>query len=241
MPQLPAVEAQPPASATPAPGQAVATSAPAAPSGPISQEQAEFLRAKRTALSNQLESVQDRRDDVAEQLRQPETSASERPGLENRLRVLDERLIQIEREMAVNSAQLANAPPRRSSEGTTAVAGGRGDRPARGFNPNLVTVLSFMLLAPFAFQIARRWFAPNSPRYDRQQLAEAAALRDRMDKMESAVEAVAIEVERIGEGQRFLTQAMSEPIARARSAVAAAVPGAADGARFQERDAAERR
>ncbi len=238
MPQPPVAEAQPPASATPAPGQPVATNAPAAPSGPISQNQAEFLRAKRTALSNQLESVQDRRDDVAEQLRQPETSASERPGLENRLRVLDERLISIEKEMAANSAQLANAPPRRSSEGTTAVSGGR-ERATRAFSPNLVTVLSFALLIPFAVQIARRWFGPNSARFDRQQSAEAAALRDRMDKMESAVEAVAIEVERIGEGQRFLTQAMSEPLARARSAMAAAPVEALHGGNLRERDSAD--
>lgn len=211
----------------------------AVPARPISPEQAEFLRAKRTALSNQLESVQDRRNDVAEQLRDQETSASERPGLENRLRVLDERLVQIEKEMAVNSAQLANAPARRSSEQSTTVAGGR-DRGVRGFNPNLVTVLSFALLMPFAVQVARRWFAPNSARSDRQQSAEAAALRDRMDKMESAVEAVAIEVERIGEGQRFLTQAMSEPLARARSAIAAAPLEAPNRGTLREHDSAER-
>jgi hypothetical protein len=236
-PQPPAVAPEPPVAPTPVAGQ---PAAPAAfPSGPISQEQAEFLRAKRTALSNQLESVQERRDEVADQLRNPETSSSERPGLENRLRVLDERLISIEKEMAANSAQLANAPARRSSEGSTTVPGGR-DRGARGFNPNLAIVLTFMLLVPFAVQLARRWFAPNSARYDRQQSAEAAALRDRMDKMESAVEAVAIEVERIGEGQRFLTQAMSEPLARARSAAAVPVEVLSAG-NVRDRDPADRR
>ncbi len=239
-PQPPAVAPAPPVTPTPVAGQPVAVAEPASfPSGPISQAQAEFLRAKRTALSNQLESVQERRDEVAEQLRSPETSASERPGLENRLRVLDERLISIEKEMAANSAQLANAPARRSSEGTATVPGGR-DRGARGFNPNLVTVLSFALLMPFAFRIARRWFAPNSARFDRQQSAEAAALRDRMDKMESAVEAVAIEVERIGEGQRFLTQAMSEPLARARSAAAVPVEVLSAG-NARDREAADLR
>ena len=184
--------------------------------------------------------MQDRRNDVAEQLRDPETSASERPGLENRLRVLDERLVQIEKEMATNSGQLANAPARRSSEGTPGAAAGR-DRGGREFNPNLVTGLGFALLLPFAIQIARRWFAPNSARFDRQQSAEAAALRDRMDKMESAVEAVAIEVERIGEGQRFLTQAMSEPLARARNAMAAAPVEALDGGSLRARDSADLR
>ncbi|MEO7999788.1 MAG: hypothetical protein ABI852_20210, partial [Gemmatimonadaceae bacterium] len=33
---------------------------------------------------------------------------------------------------------------------------------------------------------------------------------DRMQAMEEAIESVAVEVERIGEGQRFMTQALSD-------------------------------
>ncbi len=216
MPQTTASDAQAPATATPAPAQPQATVAPRAPTAPISPEQAEFLRARRTALGNQLESVQERRDEVAEQLRRPETQSYERQGLENRLRVLDERLIQIEREMAVNSAELANAPPRQNTQTGTGAASG-GTR-IRSFNPNLVTILTFALLMPLAIQFARRMFGPRSARYDREQLAEAAALRARIDKLESSIDTVAFEVERIGEGQRFLTQAMIEPLAKAKNA-----------------------
>ena len=209
MPQPSAPAAQAPASATPAPGQPVAAQAPAAPSGPISQEQADFLRAKRSALSNQLESVQERRDEVASELRNNDTQASERPGLESRLKVLDERLVQIERDMAINSGELANAPARsRGQEGSTVAPSGGGGF-LRGANPNLLVVFGFALLMPLAIQFARRTFGPRSARFDKQAQAEAAALRERMDRMDSALDAVAIEVERIGEGQRFLTQAMT--------------------------------
>jgi len=35
-------------------------------------------------------------------------------------------------------------------------------------------------------------------------------VRDRLDRMSEAVESIALEVERIGEGQRFVTKVMSE-------------------------------
>ncbi|MES3033941.1 MAG: hypothetical protein V4813_08080 [Gemmatimonadota bacterium] len=172
--------------------------------GPITREQAAFLRTRRDALSNQLESVQGRREEVADQLRSDKTLPEERPGLQDRLRVLDERLMKIEQEIAANSEQLANAPSR-NQEFVGVVP--RGARQGNGFNGNLITIFSFVLLMPFAIQLSRRWFSPNRGP-SRNELAERAAAQDRMDKMESAIDAVALEVERIGEGQRFLTQAM---------------------------------
>ncbi len=171
---------------------------------PITREQAAFLRTRRDALSNQLGSVQNRRDEVADQLRSDKILPEERPGLQDRLRVLDERLVQIEQEIAANSEQLANAPSRNQEFVGVPPRGGRS---GGGFNGNLMTVFGFVLLLPFAIQLSRRWFSPNRGP-SRNELAERAAIHDRMDKMESSIDAVALEVERIGEGQRFLTQAM---------------------------------
>lgn len=208
MPQTTVSIPQAPSSATPAPAQAVGTAAPTSQPTPISQEQAEFLRARRGALTTQLESAQDRRNEVAEQLRDENLSGSERPGLENRLRVLDERLVSLEKEIATNSSQLANAPPRRQTSSTVA-PNGDGGFGARRANPNLITVFTFALLMPFAIQLARRFFAPDR-KPSRQQLEHSAEMQARMDRIESAVDSVAYEVERIGEAQRFLTQAMTE-------------------------------
>ena len=203
--------------------------------GPISRERAEFLRLRRSALSTQLESVQERRDDVAEQLRSDETQAAERPGLQERLRVLDERLIQLEGEIATNSAALANAPSRRQ-ESTGAP---RSTEPFwNRFNPNAVTFFSFVLLLPFAVQLSRRFFSPDRGP-SRSQIAETRALTERMHQMESAIDSVAIEVERIGESQRFLTAAMTEN-PRQPGALAVSVP-AYDSVPLPERDAVDRR
>ena len=219
--QLPAVPA-PPAPATP--GEAIATQATRTPAVPIPAEQAIFLRSRRDALSRQLESVQGRRDEVAEQLRSDETQAAERPGLQDRLRVLDERLVQIEKDIAATSEQLANAPAGRQEY--AGVSGRNQGGRFSNVNGNLVTLVGFALLLPFAIQLARRTFAPNRGP-TRNQLAENAALNERIYQIESAVEAVALEVERIGEGQRFLTQAMSATISQGGNASGSAGAGVA--------------
>jgi hypothetical protein len=234
MPQTATISTpQAPSSMTPAPGQPVATQAPSVPPSPISREQAEFLRLRKSALSSQLESAQERRDDIANQLRGDEVQASERPGLEARMRVLDDRLMQLEKEIAANSEQLANAPARSVEQ----VSGARGGiNFVSRVNPNLITIFGFSLLMPFAVQLARRFFAPERASSRRTQLAETAAMNARMEKMESALDAVAIEVERIGESQRFLTQAMTDPIARGSGALGA---GAFDGVKARELDPVE--
>ena len=184
----------------------------------LTREQATFLRARRDALSKQLESAQGRREDVANTLRSDETQAAERPGLQERLRVLDERIVQLEKEIAANGEQLANAPAEAGSE-QVAVVGSQSED--RGLfdraNPNAVTFFTFLLLLPVVVRLSRRFIAPNRGP-SRQELAELAAMRERMDKLDGAIDAVAVEVERIGEGQRFLTQAMTEPTARGNGA-----------------------
>ena len=221
MPQAAPPPAQAP-SATPAPAQPQATTIQTAPT-PISREQAEFLRVRRSALSSQLESAQDRRDEVAEQLRKEDLSAAERPGLESRLKVLDERLLELEKDIASNSEQLANAPPRSRSEAGTA-APPRGGFPWENANPNLMLIFGFALLMPFAIHLARRIFAPN--RGPSRAPAELAAVQARLDKMESAIDAVAIEIERVGEAQRFMTAAMTERVPRGAEALPAGLPPA---------------
>lgn len=202
----------------------------------ITPEQAAFLRARRGALSKQLESAQGRREEVVEALRSDETQAAERPGLEDRLKVLDQRLVQVEQEIAVNGEQLANAP---AEAGSDAVVGVPARTGADGFlaraNPNTVVFFSFLLLLPVVVRLSRRFIAPNRAP-SRTELAEMAAIRERMDRLDGALDAVAIEVERIGEGQRFLTQAMTVNIPRVNAAGAMYEP-----VPVRQRDAADRR
>ena len=164
------------------------------------------LRGQRTELSNQLNSATGRRDDIVEKLR--EASAAERPGLEARLKVLDDRIIELEQEIARTGELIAQTPGNLLQ---TSTSSGAPTTPNLSFRSVDVTgiavVFTLFVLAPIAFTVARMlWKRANSPPVPRLD----AETQERMRRLESAVDTVAIEVERISEGQRFMTKLLSE-------------------------------
>ena len=171
---------------------------------PTTAEAVAALRAQRAELSNQLRSAQGRRDDIAEQLRS--ASPSERPGLESRLKVLDDRIIEIEQEIARTGELIAQAPGGllTTSQTNTPNLGGM---PMRSIDvTGIAVVFTLFVLAPIAFTVARLlWKRATSapPRIDTE-------TQERLRRLESAVDTVAIEIERISEGQRFMTKLLAE-------------------------------
>lgn len=163
------------------------------------------MRAQRTELSNQLSSAVGRRDDIVDQLR--EASASERPGLEARLKVLDDRIVEIEAEIARTGELIAQAPGELLSSSTTQGPSVGGIQFRSVDTTGIAVVFTLFVLAPIAFTVARllwkRASAPPRPRLD-------AETQERMRRLESAVDTVAVEVERISEGQRFVTKLLAE-------------------------------
>lgn len=162
------------------------------------------LRAQRTELSNQLNSALGRRDDIVDQLR--DASASERPGLEARLKVLDDRIIELEQEIARTGELIAQAPGNLLSNST-----GQPSAPNVRFDSvdgtAIAVIFTMFVLAPIAFTVARMlWKRANNPPVPRLD----AETQERMRRLESAVDTVAIEVERISEGQRFMTKLLSD-------------------------------
>lgn len=71
------------------------------------------------------------------------------------------------------------------------------------------TCVAFAIVGAFV----RRRKAPPA------QLASDAAFNDRLDRMEHAIDTIAVEVERVSEAQRFVTKVLAE-----RKAVAPAPP-----------------
>lgn len=61
---------------------------------PMTRPEVDAIRARRSELSNQLTSASGRRKDLAEQL--PSATGADRAGLEQRIAVLDERIVQLE-------------------------------------------------------------------------------------------------------------------------------------------------
>ncbi|HJQ54820.1 MAG TPA: hypothetical protein VJ825_13360 [Gemmatimonadaceae bacterium] len=193
--------------------QAPATpAAPAAPviargarTAPAASEIYEGFRAQRRVLEDQLNDLQNSRAGIASQLEDLDASDVQRPALEARLKEIDGRISNVDGQLAANSTQLAQA---------AAVPGAVVERPppvfVRNGPPDEAWVLGGMLIVfvmlPIAIAIARRIW--------RRSAAVVTSLprevSERLGSLEQAVEATALEVERIGEGQRFLTRLFTE-------------------------------
>ncbi len=168
---------------------------------PRTAQEVRALRSRRSELSNQLESAEGRRDRLAQSAEKAE--GANKAGLENRVLLLDQRILQIEWDIAQTGRLLATAPSELVA--STQAAGGldwiRGD----GGAP-LGVFFTLFVLAPIAFAFARlMWKRATSHAPARDD--ESAA---RLVRLETSVDAIAIEVERISEGQRFITRVFAE-------------------------------
>lgn len=173
---------------------------------PMTRADYQALLQKKTELSNQLQSAQSRRNDVARALRSAQDGPS-KTGLEQRLGVLDNRLAQLETDIAANGRALAAAP---AAIAGMSSSGGPGNWAAQ-FSPGQLTGISIVfilaVLMPVAIAMARSIFKRTPTAKPSPQLLESSA---RLERMEQAIDTIAIEVERISEGQRFVTQLMAQ-------------------------------
>lgn len=168
---------------------------------PLSAADVDALKAKRSELSRQLSSVQGRRDDVAKELQR--TTGPSATGLQQRLAVQDERIVQLERDIASNGRELARAPGELVSEEATAVRFG----PFTSGQLTGISIVSIVLVwGPLAWAAARLMLKRANQPKPSPQLLEGVV---RLERIEQAVDAMSIEIERISEGQRFVTQLMS--------------------------------
>lgn len=203
---LPQPASAPPAPASPSVPQqpvGVTTGLDAAPLSlkPLSSADVEALKAKRSELSRQLSSVQSRRDEVSTELRR--TTGPGAKGLEQRLAVMDERIVQLERDIAANGRELARAPGELVAEEATAERYG----PFSSGQLTAISIVSIVMVwGPLAWAAARVMLKRANQPKPSAQLLEGTA---RLERIEQAVDAMSIEIERISEGQRFVTQLMS--------------------------------
>jgi hypothetical protein len=175
---------------------------------PTTREELRGLRERRSMLSDQLGAVKERRDKTAEEMRGA-VPGQDFIGLEGRLKLLDARLLEIETDISQNSAAIAAAPPSllASSSSTAPAPSGPPIPPWMDEDVIVPTVAitSLFVFFPIAMAYARRiWRRPIAPP------ALSPDLLQRFDRMEQAIDSIAVEVERVSEGQRFVTQVMSE-------------------------------
>jgi hypothetical protein len=171
---------------------------------PMTSRDLAVLKARREELSNQLQSVDGRRSRLLSQLRQNDDPTAAK-GLQDRLALLDARQLQLESDLAETGRQLSSAPAGMvASTGIGASFAGFGS----GQLLALSIVAVIFVLAPLAIGLARTlWRRSSRPALPPAVFDEAA---QRLERVEAAVDAIAIEIERISEGQRFVTKLLSE-------------------------------
>ena len=173
-----------------------------------------ILQAQREALSGQIINVRDRRNSIAASYER--ASGANRAGLEQQLRVLDDRLLQLEQDLAESGRALYQSNVVSTSTGVV---------PRQFFNissgqmTGISIVFILFVLGPLAASLGRlMWRRSTKPAmppgwYDAAQ---------RLERLEQAVDTVAVEVERVSEGQRFMTKIMTQNAAAATNGAATA-------------------
>ena len=162
------------------------------------------FNAQRKELANQLDNLEGKRRDLVNQIEEPTTDKSVKSGLELRVAELDKRIADVDKQLAAADKAVADA---------AAVPGAVIERPHEEHNgpPDgffivpavfIVTVLLPLSIA-YARRIWKRGAAVGTTAFPQ-------ALSERLDRLDQSMDSIAIEVERIGEGQRFVTRVMSE-------------------------------
>lgn len=181
----------------------------AVPASPTAAEIYQALSAQRSELIDQREALEDTRQELSRQLRQGTMSEADRAGIDQRIALTDKQIIEKQIAIAEADARVATA---------AAVPGATLDPTPPRQNPNdevfemfgftlfICTVLAIPIVMAWTRRIWRRGLNTG---------ALPAELTDRLGSLERSVDSVALEVERIGEGQRFVTQLLAERAATA--------------------------
>jgi len=171
---------------------------------PRTEAELDALKARREELSNQLQSVDGRRSKLLSQLRSTGDPTAVK-GLQDRLALLDARQLQLESDLQQTGQQL--------SSGAAGVIASTGVAPGfaglgSGQTLALSIVFTVFVLGPLAVGFARSLLKrSNTPAPPPAIFNETA---QRLERVEAAVETIALEIERISEGQRFVTKLLSE-------------------------------
>lgn len=160
------------------------------------------LREQRDELRNQLENLEEKRQELRQELQQGEGEASN-AGVLARIRELDARISATDAQIAEANLAVARA---------AAIPGAVVEPPpeVRSGPPEEAFVLGalFMVvtLLPLSIAYARRIWRRGATVI----APVPSEVRQQIDSLSNAVETIAHEVERIGEGQRFITKVLAE-------------------------------
>jgi len=177
------------------------------PMRPLTEREIDAIRDRRSDMSSQLNSAVGRRNELAGELKTAPPGTEQ--GILNRIQLLDERILQIERDIESSGQMLRSGMT--VNDGTVLVAPvGVGQT---GLREETLTVLgiafAFTVLLPMSIGVLRLMFR-RARRRDLAAAQPSAEQTERMSRIEQAVDAVALEVERVGEAQRYQARVLAE-------------------------------
>lgn len=186
----------------PAPGAYVARVSPT----PVASYEAAL--AQREVLGQQLDRLNGERENLAEQARQ--VGGVDRAGVEARIVAIDARIAALDKQIAQADQKVAEtAAIPGAVSGHQSEQRWRNQHDGGDFPEALIAIpIVFFITVLFPLSIAL------SRRIWRRTAASVAALptelMERMARLEQGLDSIAVEVERIGEGQRFMTKVLTD-------------------------------
>ncbi|MEO5818650.1 MAG: hypothetical protein ABIT20_25505 [Gemmatimonadaceae bacterium] len=173
------------------------------PGADLAQAVYRGLNEQRRELAQQLENLEDKRRGLQNQLQEPQVNGVNKTGIEARITEMDKRIADVDK-------QLADADQQVAKQAAVPGAVPPPERHERNGPPEEVFVLSGMFIVvvffPLSIALARRLWRRGAAAA----VAFPQELADRLNRLDQSMDSIAIEVERIGEGQRFVTRVMSE-------------------------------
>lgn len=165
----------------------------------------EALTNQREVLGQQLRLLERQRAGLNTDLQRGNVQGASRSGVENRIIGIDKRIENLEKQIAGVDAQVASA---------AAVPGAIVPDPRENMPDNGVPEEAFVLgglfmiivMLPLTIAYARRIWRRSATAVS----SIPADLMARLSRIEQAVDTSAVEIERIGEGQRFITKLFSD-------------------------------
>ena len=169
---------------------------------------------QRSELRNQLENLEEKRRDLSRQLSDNETKGDAKVGIEARLKDVDAQITSVDQQLALANAAVAKAASLPGAIVAPPPYVRRGP-PDEVFAIPIVFTLA--VLMPIAIAYSRRIWKKGAT-----VIAPVPnEVRQRLEQLGEAVESIGLEVERIGEGQRFMTRVLTEHNAKGLGAGAA--------------------
>ncbi len=182
------------------------TPPPAAVNPPPAGQSFEALQAQFIAQTEQLAVLQAQQRILQNQIDRHVQSGPAFAALSAQRGALDALILKLQMDMAATRTQLAGRiriPNERFGLGQPPQA------PRRSPDPDVIVGMSFTLAIAVAFPLAIA-YARRIWRGKPAAASQSDMIAPRLDRLEQAVDAIAIEIERVAEGQRFVTKVFAE-------------------------------